>query len=180
VSEYDSGRQYISSSPLHGWGRKQSMTHGDSHYWGMWWGMDSIAIMKKKVPRFMSEYGMQAMPSMKSVRRFTRPEDRDTSSAVMKVHQKHRTGFATLNTYLKMEQIPVRDFNSFIEGTQELQSRAIATAVQAQMHSKGRCMGSLLWQFNDCWPVCSWSVVDFYGNKKKGYYTLKEMYREEH
>jgi beta-mannosidase len=77
-----------------------------------------------------------------------------------------------------MENIVVTDFNSFITGTQELQSRAIETAITAQINSNGRCMGSLLWQFNDCWPVCSWSIIDYYGNKKKGYYTLQQKFKE--
>ena len=177
VKQYDPGRQYIASSPLYGWGRQQSMTHGDSHYWGMWWGMDSISMMSKKIPRFMSEYGMQAMPSIESIRRFATNADMDTSSVVMKIHQKHPTGFKTLNNYLQMEKIPVTDFASFIAATQELQCRALKTAIYAQRHSEGRCMGSLLWQFNDCWPVCSWSIVDYYGRKKKGYETVKKLYR---
>ena len=177
IKQYDPGRQYIASSPLYGWGRQESMTHGDSHYWGMWWGMDSISIMTKKIPRFMSEYGMQAMPNMESVKKFAANSDMDTSSIVMKIHQKHPTGFKTLKNYLQMEKIPVTDFASFIVATQELQSLALETAINAQLHSKGRCMGSLLWQFNDCWPVCSWSIVDYYGRKKKGYETVKKLYR---
>lgn len=178
VKEYDSGRTYIASSPLYGWGRQKSMTHGDSHYWGMWWGLDSILIMKQKIPRFMSEYGMQAMPNMESILKFVAKSDLDTSSLSIKNHQKHPTGFQTLCKYLQMENISVSDFGSFVNGTQELQSRAIETALDAQMKSMGRCMGSLLWQYNDCWPVCSWSIIDYYGNKKKGYYTLQKKFTE--
>ncbi|GBL35668.1 beta-mannosidase B [Filimonas sp.] len=177
VKQYDPGRAYIASSPIHGWGRQQSMTHGDSHYWGMWWGMDPISVMTKKIPRFMSEYGMQAMPDISTIRQFTLPADLDTSSVVMKIHQKHPTGFKTLNNYLQMEKIPANSFTSFITATQELQSRALATTIKAQLHSQGRCMGSLLWQFNDCWPVCSWSIVDYYGRKKKAYETVKKLFR---
>ena len=178
VKEYDSGRAYIASSPLYGWGRQKSMTHGDSHYWGMWWGMDSISKMKQKIPRFMSEYGMQAMPNMESILKFAEKKDLDTASIAIKTHQKHPTGFQTLNKYLQMENIIVNDFRSFITGTQELQSRAIETAITAQINSNGRCMGSLLWQFNDCWPVCSWSIIDYYGNKKKAYYTLQQKFKQ--
>jgi beta-mannosidase len=177
LKQYDPGRPYISSSPLYGWGRQQSMTHGDSHYWGMWWGMDDINIMKHKIPRFMSEYGMQAMPSLKTIQQFALPTDMDTSSVIIKLHQKHSTGFQTLTNYLAMEKIKCNSFQSFITATQELQSRALTTAIQAQLHSNGRCMGSLLWQFNDCWPVCSWSIVDYYGCKKKAYYTVQKLYR---
>lgn len=176
VKQYDSGRQYIASSPLYGWGKQKSMTHGDSHYWGMWWGMDSIQIMQKKIPRFMSEYGMQAMPNMESILQFTINADLDTASAVMKIHQKHPTGYSTLQKYLLMEKLPVHNFTSFINATQELQSRALVTAIRSQRNSNGRCMGSLLWQFNDCWPVCSWSIIDYYGRKKKAFDVVKEAF----
>lgn len=175
VKQYDSGRAYIASSPLHGWGRQQSMTHGDSHYWGMWWGIEPIAVMAKKIPRFMSEYGMQAMPSAASMKLFLKPDEMDTASAAMKIHQKHPTGFQTLTRYLDMEKITYTGFSGFTEATQELQSRALQTALNAHLRSNGRCMGSLLWQYNDCWPVCSWSIIDYYGNPKKAYYTIQDL-----
>ncbi len=178
VKQYDSGRAYIASSPLYGWGRPQSMTHGDSHFWGMWWGLEPVSVMQKKIPRFMSEYGMQAMPDMESIKQFSHIDEMDTSSGVMKAHQRHPTGFQTLAKYLEMENIPVSDFKSYVEGTQELQSRAIETALNAELNSHGRCMGSLVWQLNDCWPVCSWSIIDYYGRKKKGYYTMQKILKQ--
>ena len=176
LAELDPGRPYLSSSPVLGWGRKESMTNGDSHYWGMWWGMDSINVMKQKIPRFMSEYGMQAMPNDETIQEYSIASDWDTASAVMKSHQKHPTGYSTISKYLQMEQIPYNDFKSFVNASQELQSRALQTAIESQINSNGRCMGSLFWQFNDCWPVCSWSVVDYYGRKKKAYYTVKQAF----
>jgi beta-mannosidase len=81
------------------------MTEGDSHYWGLWHGVQPISIMKEKIPRFMSEYGMEAMPNMETVKRYALPEDYDTASVVMKVHQKHRTGYQNLAKYLEMENL---------------------------------------------------------------------------
>lgn len=178
VRQYDSGRAYISTSPLYGWGREKSMTHGDSHYWGLWWGIKPIGIMREKVPRFMSEYGMQAMPNWKSIRKFSIPEDWDTASVIMKAHQKHPTGYKTLSAYIQQEKLKPNSFRAFADATQEIQHRAVKTAVEAQLQSNGRCMGSLLWQFNDCWPVCSWSVIDYYGEKKKAYFTLQALYQD--
>lgn len=178
VKQYDAGRTYIATTPLYGWGRQQSMTSGDSHYWGLWWGMDSISVMKKKIPRFMSEYGMQAMPSMESIRKYALNDDMDTSSVIMQLHQKNTNGYQKLAAYLKMEKIEVHTFNEFVSGTQELQRRALSTAILAQRNSNGRCMGTLFWQLNDCWPVCSWSIIDYYGRKKKAYETVKALYKD--
>lgn len=176
VTEYDGTRPYIATSPMHGWGRKQSMTEGDSHYWGVWWGLEPIEKYKEKIPRFMSEYGMQAMPDWETIRQFSSPGDWDTASAVMKTHQKHPTGYKTLATYLQQNGYHPTSFRAFANATQDLQARALSTAITAHMNAAPYCMGTLFWQFNDCWPVSSWSVVDYYGRKKKAYHTVKKLY----
>jgi beta-mannosidase len=179
VQQYDGTRPYISTSPMHGWGRKQSMTEGDSHYWGVWWGLEPIEKYKEKVPRFMSEYGMQAMPNWETITKFSLPQDWDTASVVMKVHQKNIGGYDKLAAYLKQNGYAPKTFRAFANATQEVQSKALATAITAHMDAAPYCMGTLFWQFNDCWPVTSWSVIDYYGGKKKGYYKVKELYKRE-
>jgi beta-mannosidase len=134
--------------------------------------------MAQKIPRFASEFGMQSMPEMATIKAFSVPEDWDTSSVVMKVHQKHSRGFRNLGAYLKMEKLEPKTFEEYVTATQEVQSRALETAIRAQINSHGRCMGTLFWQFNDCWPVTSWSIVDYYGRKKKAYHTVKKCYAE--
>jgi beta-mannosidase len=176
LDELDPQRDYIPSSPLFGWGRAKSMTHGDSHYWGLWWGGFPLDTMKKKIPRFMSEFGMQAMPNLETIHEFATLEDFNLESDVMAMHQKFPRGYAPLKDYLKMENLPNSNFIEFVSSTQELQSRALQVAIQSQMNSSGRCMGSLFWQFNDCWPVCSWSIMDYYGRKKKAYYTVQKEF----
>jgi len=176
VKEHDGTRPYISTSPTHGWGRKQSMTEGDSHYWGVWWGLEPIEKYTEKIPRFMSEYGMQAMPDWETIKSFSQPQDRDTASVVMRAHQKHPTGYKTLATYLQQNDYHPTSFKGFGEATQELQARALTTAITAHINAAPYCMGTLFWQFNDCWPVSSWSVVDYYGRKKKAYHAVKKLY----
>lgn len=176
VADYDGMRPYISTSPKNGWGRKESMTDGDSHYWGVWWGLEPVVRYKEKIPRFMSEYGMQAMPNWETIKMFSLPADWDTASVVMKVHQKHPTGYKTLAAYLEQNDDHPATFKAFAEATQQLQAKALTTAITAHMDAAPYCMGTLFWQFNDCWPVSSWSVVDYYGRKKKGYYAVKRLY----
>lgn len=169
-------RPYVSSSPKYGWGKSTSLTEGDMHYWGVWWGLEPIQIYNKKIPHFMSEYGMQSMPDMESIKKFSEKKDWDISSKVMLAHQRHPKGFQTLAHYLKDERINFTDFESYILATQELQSRAVKTAAEAHINAKPYCMGTLVWQWNDCWPAISWSIIDYYGNRKKAYETLKGVY----
>lgn len=173
-----SDRPYISTSPKHGWGRKQSLTEGDCHYWGVWWGMEPFETYEKKVPRFMSEYGFQGMPDLRSLGEFIRPGHLHLDSADLKSHQKHPTGFETINKYMEMYYRRPKDINSYVYLTQLLQADAIRHAVTAHRLNQPYCMGTLVWQWNDTWPVTSWSVIDHYGRKKAAYYELKRLYKE--
>jgi beta-mannosidase len=125
----------------------------------------------------MSEYGMQAMPNWETITKFSLPQDWDTASAVMKVHQKHPTGYRNLAVYLQQNGYQPTTFKAFADATQEVQKKALNTAITAHMDAAPYCMGTLFWQLNDCWPVSSWSVIDYYGGKKKAYYTVKQLYQ---
>lgn len=178
IKQLDPGRPYIASSPLYGWGRKQSMTMGDSHYWGVWWGAEPKEKYQEKVPRFMSEFGMQAMPNSETLHQFGVANTFSLSDKGLRAHQKHPTGFETISIYLKQNRYPqtYSDWGAYITATQAMQSDLLMTAIKAQEASNGRCMGSLIWQLNDCWPVCSWSLIDYYGRPKAAVNRLKEIW----
>lgn len=178
VKEYNPQSFYLSSSPLHGWGRKESMTHGDSHYWGVWWGVQPSEMYLEKVPRFMSEFGLQAMPSLATIREFQTVEEDYLFSPTLKCHQKHPTGFETIDAYLKMEGLYAETLDEFIYLSQLVQAKGIGLAIEAQRRAKPRCMGTLYWQLNDCWPVTSWSGSDFYGDWKALQYTVRNLFAD--
>jgi beta-mannosidase len=178
LKELDPGRPYIPSSPLHGWGREASMNEGDSHYWGVWWGKMPKQVFREKVPRFMSEFGMQAMPSKETATQFGLQADFSLQDPGLRQHQKHPTGYETIDTYLRQTNWHKSNFtwDTYIEATQRMQSEVILEAVRAQTNSKGRCMGTLIWQLNDCWPVCSWSLIDYNGHPKRVVSDLKTIW----
>ena len=167
---------YWPSSPSIGWGRKESLLQGDSHYWGVWWDMEPFEIYKKKVGRFMSEYGFQGMPSLETFSKFTNSDNLNLNSESVKAHQKHNTGYQTIQTYMEREyQIPTK-FEDYIYVSQLLQAEGMKTAIEAHRRAKPYCMGTLFWQLNDCWPVTSWSSVDYYGNWKAFHYQVKRSF----
>lgn len=167
---------YWSSSPSIGWGRKESMTQGDSHYWGVWWGKEPFEIYKTKVPRFMSEYGFQGMPNIETLRKVVNATDLNFNSDALKNHQKHPIGNETIREYMQRDfQIPDK-FEDYIYVSQLLQAAGMKTAMEAHRRSKPYNMGTLYWQFNDCWPVISWSSLDYYGNWKAFHYQAKRSF----
>lgn len=169
---------YWSSSPSIGWGRKESLLQGDSHYWGVWWGMEPFEIYKKKVGRFMSEYGFQGMPDLSTFRTFAKEDELNLNSEVVKNHQKHPTGYQTIQTYMEREYKIPKKFEDYIYVSQLLQAEGMKTAIEAHRRAKPYCMGSLYWQLNDCWPVTSWSSVDYFGSWKALHYQVKRSFDE--
>ena len=173
----DPTRQYWPSSPSYGWGHDESTTMGDNHYWGVWWGKEPFEMYRKKVSRFMSEFGFQSFPDWSTVQSFTIPEDRDLWSPVMRTHQKHPTGNATIDEYMKRWYPKPRDFESYVYVSQILQSEGMMMGIAAHRQAMPYSMGTLYWQFNDCWPVASWSGRDYYGNWKAMHYTVRKAYQ---
>jgi beta-mannosidase len=169
-------RPYHPSSPLWGWGRPESFTHGDSHYWGVWWGEEPFEVWLPKTGRFMSEYGFQSYPQMSTIELFTLPEDRYLESPVMKSHQKHPWGVQIINDAMRRYAHIPDNIEEYVRVSQEIQAYGIGKAIEAHRLKRPYCMGTLYWQLNDCWPVASWSSIDFFGNWKLLHHTVKEKF----
>lgn len=176
IKQYDLKTPYWPSSPSIGWGHKESLQQGDSHYWGVWWGLEPFEVYTKKVGRFMSEYGFQSMPSLSTFKRFCNASDLDLNSEAVKNHQKHAIGYQTILKYMERDFIVPKDFSQFIYTSQLLQAKGMRTAIEAHRIAKPYCMGTLFWQLNDCWPVTSWSCLDYYNKPKAFYYALTDLY----
>ncbi|WP_353077652.1 glycoside hydrolase family 2 protein [Flavobacterium sp.] len=167
---------YWPSSPSIGWGRKESLTQGDSHYWGVWWGKEPFEIYKKKIGRFMSEYGFQGMPNLEMLQKVIAKEEFNFTSEAFKNHQKHPTGFETIKEYMNRDFPVPTSMEKYNYVSQLLQAHGMKIAIEAHRLAKPYCMGSLYWQLNDCWPVTSWSTLDYYGNWKAAHYQVKESF----
>ena len=182
VQLLDKARFYWPSSPSIGWGHKESLTQGDAHYWGVWWGLEPFKTYGKKVGRFMSEYGFQGMPAMSSFTKMGVLQYENNvlkiDSSVLKTHQKHPKGFETIQTYMERDFNVPKSFENYIYVSQLLQAEGMKTAIEAHRRAKPYCMGTLYWQLNDCWPVTSWSSIDYDGNWKALYYQVKKSYND--
>ncbi len=177
IAEHDSERPYWASSPKNGWGRKQSMTEGDSHYWGVWWGFEPFSVYQTKVPRFMSEFGFQGFPDAKTVALFSRNGSEKPDSMELLAHQKHPVGYQTIDKYSQREGFYPKTLDDRIYISQIVQSIGYRTAIESHRLAMPKCMGTLYWQLNDCWPVVSWSSIDFYGHWKAVQYTVRDAYK---
>ncbi|MFP8893827.1 beta-mannosidase [Chryseobacterium sp. EZn1] len=168
---------YWPSSPSIGWGHKESLTEGDSHYWGVWWGEQPFEIYNEKVGRFMSEYGFQGTPSLETTKSmFSGTLDLSLQNPTIKAHEKHARGWDIINEYLKRDYKIPTDFTQYNYVSQLLQARGMQIAIEAHRRAKPYNMGTLYWQLNDCWPVVSWSSIDYLGNWKAFHYQAKRSF----
>lgn len=178
VKQHDQKTPYWPSSPSIGWGHKESLQQGDSHYWGVWWGNEPFENYEKKVGRFMSEYGFQSLPALSTFKTLCDPSELHLNSASVKNHQKHPTGFETIKSYMEKDFVVPDEFEKFIYVSQLVQALGMKTAIEAHRRAQPYCMGTLFWQLNDCWPVTSWSCIDHFNRPKAMYYDLKEIFAD--
>ncbi len=171
---------YWPSSPSIGWGHKESLTEGDSHYWGVWWGEQPFEIFNEKVPRFASEYGFQGMPTLETTKSmFSGKPDLSLQNPVIKAHEKHSRGWEIIENYMKRDYVVPKDFVKYNYVSQLLQARGMQIAIEAHRRAKPYNMGTLYWQLNDCWPVVSWSSIDYLGNWKALHYQVKRSFENQ-
>ncbi|MBV8325440.1 glycoside hydrolase family 2 protein [Chryseobacterium sp.] len=168
---------YWPSSPSIGWGHKESLTEGDSHYWGVWWGEQPFEIYNEKVGRFMSEYGFQGMPTLETTTSmFSGVPDLNLQNSTIKAHEKHGRGWEIINGYMKRDYQTPTDFVKYNYISQLLQAKGMQMAIEAHRRARPYNMGTLYWQLNDCWPVVSWSSIDYLGNWKAFHYQAKRSF----
>ena len=169
---------YWESSPQYGRGNPLSASNGDFHYWGVWHDAEPFENFNVKTGRFMSEYGFQAYPDIKTVKAFADNADLSISSPAILNHQKHSRGNKLIKKYmLDNYGVVPGNFEEFIYLSQQTQALGIETAIKAQRRNMPFCMGSLYWQLNDCWPAISWSGIDYFGRWKAMQYTVRNNYK---
>lgn len=170
---------YWPSSPSSGttFENSNSDHYGDMHYWGVWHNNEPISYYRKYFPRFMSEFGIQSFPSLRTVKTFAREEDLNIFSYIMEKHQKNNTANDKILNYIgKMFRYP-KDFDSLLYVSQLIQAEGVRYGVEHWRRNYGQCMGALYWQLNDCWPVASWSSIDYYHRWKALHYHSKKFYQ---
>ncbi len=176
IKELDPNRDYTPTSPLSNWGTAENFNHSSMHYWGVWHGKEPFENFEKNVGRFMVEYGFQSFPSMETIQKFAPDSSLNLDSEIMKTRQKSYIGNGLILKHINQYYNEPKSFTEFVELSQKTQAKGMQMAIEAHLAKKPHCMGSLFWQLNDCWPGPSWSVIDYYGNKKEAYFTVKEEF----
>ena len=180
VDECDPTRKFWSSSPCGGRNDYSDCWHadnrGDMHYWEVWHGGKSFDSYYDVRPRFCSEFGFQSFPSLETIRRYAPANQLNVTAPIMEWHQRSSAGNSRIiemfSRYFRMPD----SFTNFVYLSQVQQTIAIQTAVEYWRSLRPNCMGTLFWQLNDNWPVCSWASINHGGKWKLLHYAAKRFY----
>ncbi|WP_310993359.1 beta-mannosidase [Aequorivita marina] len=168
---------YWESSPKFGRGDKRYQFEGDAHDWWVWHDGYPFEHFEEEVPRFMSEFGFQSFPSIKTIEFATGRDSVIMKDPLFANHQKHKRGFQIIDDYMQRD-FPVPDnAEDYVYISQLLQAYGITKGIHAHRRAKPYNMGTLYWQLNDLWPVVSWSSIDYLGNWKALHYEVKKSFK---
>ncbi len=178
LKQYDPCTFYWPASPSSGgaFDDPNAENRGDVHYWDVWHGDKPITEYRKFHFRYLSEFGFQSFPALKTVESFTLPEDRNIYSYVMEKHQRNASANGKISGYMAQTYLYPGSFDLVLYASQLLQAQAIRYGVEHFRRWRGRCMGTVIWQLNDCWPVASWSSIDYTGRWKALHYYARRFF----
>lgn len=179
VAGLDPTRPYSPGSP---WSFEESRhpndpDHGTMHIWDVWNSRDYTAY-RDYVPRFVSEFGYQGPPTWATLTDAIHDSPRTPDSPGMLAHQKAADGNAKLARGIAPHLDIPGDFEDWHWAMSVQQARAVSFGVEHFRSWQPRCMGTIVWQLNDCWPVTSWAAVDGEGRRKPLWYALRHAYAD--
>lgn len=169
---------YWPASPSSGgsFDHPQDPNRGDVHYWDVWHGLKPFTDYRNHQFRYVSEFGFQSFPCMATIESFTAPEDRNIFSYVMEKHQRNNAANGKIVSYISQMYLYPSGMDRLVYASQLLQAQAMQYGVEHWRRHRGRCMGAVVWQLNDCWPVASWSSLDYFGRWKALHYYEKRFF----
>jgi beta-mannosidase len=178
VAAEDPTRPYWPSSASSGipFSDPNSQQRGDVHYWDVWHGRKPFTAYRSQFPRFMSEFGFQALPPYETIQTYAAPEEQNMTSYIMEHHQRSGSGNGLMIAQMTDTFRMPKDFQSLAYLSMVLQAEGIRYGVEHWRRNRERVSGTLIWQLNDCWPVASWSSIDYFGRWKALHYAARRFY----
>lgn len=153
-----------------------NQVQGDCHYWDVWHGRKPFTAYRTQYPRFMSEFGFQALPPLKTIATYADPADWNMTSYIMEHHQRSGSGNGLMIAQMTDAFRMPKDFASLVYLSLILQAEGIRYGVEHWRRNRNRVSGTLIWQLNDCWPVASWASLDYFGRWKALHYAARRFY----
>lgn len=178
LSQLSPTSNYTTTTPLSNWGKAENFNHSTMHYWGVWHGREPFKNFETNVGRFMVEYGFQSFPNFDLLNDVIHDTSMTLNSEVMINRQKSYIGNGLIKEHAERWFGAAGNFEQFVENSQKTQALAMQIAIANHRINSPHCMGTLFWQFNDCWQGPSWSVLNYDGSEKIAYETAQTWYAD--
>ncbi len=190
IAKYDSDRFYWPCSPGSEYEISQANSQsGDKHSWWIWFGKATYKDIADERTRFVSEYGLQSYPELKTIRSFAPAKDSTFDCYTFDSRQRSEMtwdfttpganlskGNEMIKEYMDMYYREPKNFESFLYISQLMQAEGLKQIIEGNRRNKPYCWGSLYWQIDDCWPTISWATIDYDMRWKAGHYFVKKAY----
>ena len=178
LRDLDPDTPYWYSSPTSGkpFENSNSNDKGDAHYWDVWHGGKPFSAYREQNPRFMSEFGFQSLPPLKTIKTYANEDHWNLTDYMIEHHQRSPYASAMFMAQMAFHYMMPVDFPSLVYLTMVLQAEGIRYGVEHWRRNRQRVSGTLYWQLNDCWPVASWSSLDYFGRWKALHYASRRFY----
>lgn len=184
VQKNDPQTDYWTSSPSSENNKLPIRKSGEVHDWRIWFGNAPFEDYRNNPGRFVSEYGVQSFPGMRTINSFSQKSDQFLHSELMDFKQQSLmscinpqiNGNDMILEYIKKYYHEPRTFESLVYLSQVMQAEALKIAIESHRKAMPKCMGSLYWQLNDCSPTMSWSTVDYFGRWKLAHYSVRDAF----
>ncbi len=178
ISQIIPNPNFTHTSPLSNWGKTENFNHHSMHYWGVFHGEDPFEDYAVNVGRFNSEYGFQSFPNISLIQKYFNPHVFDLKNPMLTHRQKSYKGNRLIYKHIKDYYTQPKDILSLSYISQLTQAKGIGYAIQSHRIQADRCMGTIFWQLNDCWPAISWSSVDVDGTWRALQYAARDAFEE--
>lgn len=178
IKKHNDFTPYVPGSPLGAGYMKKNGSEdvGDTHLWAVWHGFQPIKFYRKNYTRFCSEFGFESMPDERTVVGFLGKGNLPSlSDEAFSAHQKCKNGNEKMKFYITENYRLPKSFEDYVYLSEVCQAACVADATEHWRRNAGRCNGALYWQFNDCWPTCSWAGIDYHKRYKALQYQAKKF-----
>jgi len=179
VTELDPDRDYIPTTPIAADNNPNNPNSGTTHQWDIWSGHQPVRqylCQPQNIPRFVTEFGLQSLPHIKTIKNFCPIEQLHIGSFPIEKHNYQLDGNSRLYRYVGDLFGTAENLEQLVYLSQITQARAVKTYVEHLRAHNFRNSGVLFWQFNDCCPAISWSAIDATYEPKAIYYYAKRFF----
>lgn len=176
INRLDPFRPYWPGSPFGQDKNPNDPASGNRHNWDIWSGWKDYTRVIEDKSLFVTEFGFQAPACWDTLRNALNPQEYQPQHRVFEFHNKQVEGPERLYRFLSGHLPVVHDPDAFIYLTQLNQALALKTCLEHWRLRRPKTSGTIIWQLNDCWPVTSWSLIDYALRLKLAYYWVKQSF----